>query len=71
MYSNLTSYWTILYDGQQWTLPVHATVNKYETSAYWTKRSSMALSCLPIGKHRRQLLLGKNVKTCNKLIISC
>jgi hypothetical protein len=37
-------------------------LNKYETSAYWTKKTSIALSCLPIGKYSRLLLLGKNVK---------
>ncbi len=28
-------------------------------------------TCLPDGKYSRLSLLGKNMKTCNKLIISC
>ena len=42
-------------------------LNKYETSTYWTKQPIVTTMVYPNGKYSRISLLGKKMKTCNKL----
>ena len=63
--SYLTSYWTMMMANNGHYLYM---LNKYETFIYWTKNNSK--TCLPNGKDSGLSLLGKNMKTYNKLVIS-
>ena len=58
-------YWTIMMANNGHYLYM---LNKYETFIYWTKNNSK--TCLPNGKDSGLSLLGKNMKTCNKLVVS-